>query len=480
MMHTVMKKLFSIILLSVVALTARAHSPLDYLLQGEAMEHASVGVYIMDIDSREVVLSHNAHKAFVPASVVKLITAASVLQCYDDTTRWSTAAFLSGNVVDSVLHGDIVVRGSLDPSLGYEKAMAGCDDFVTSVAAGVQQAGIKRVSGSVIVDASRCDMGGWGEWMAEDLGLSYGSPCYGVNYRGNSFDLLLATDRQGSAPRILGTTVDMPMLHIGNHLTVGEKDSSAVYSLPYATECLLMGKLPAMRDTITIACAMPDPPLVLAHELSATLERSGVCVDGEALTDRTLKERNIDLPQVDGLLYNRYSDPLQRMLREMLHDSNNLYAEAMLRYVSLAHDSVARTAPALAYERAILGGMGLDTLSLHLADGSGLSRKNRVTPHFMATFLAQAYRTMGDSYRALLPRAGKEGTVRSLFRRNPLPGELRLKSGSMSGVMCYAGYYSYKGRQYAIVLMSNHHSCKASEMRSRYEKLLRAIPALAQ
>lgn len=457
----------------------RADALIDLLQEGDAMAHASVGVYVMDVESGHVPLSHNAHHSFVPASLVKLLTAASVLHCYDDSTRWDTSVYCAGEVVDSVLYGDIVVKGSIDPSLDNECAEQPCD-FVPSVVCAVQEAGIKTVSGSIIVDASCSEMGGWGEWMAEDLGLNYGAPCYGVNYRGNDFDVLLSTSLQGSEPQVIGTTVDIPMLRIHNYLSTGAKDSSAVYSLPYATDCMLMGKVPALRDTFAIECAMPDPPLVLAYELTEALHMSGVAIDGEPLTDRILGERNMDMPAVGNLLYNRKSDELACMLREMMYESNNLYAEAMLRYIAMAHDTIARTSHALQCERAMWGEMGLDTLAVHVTDGCGLSRKNRVTPHFMASFLAQAYHSLGDSYLSLLPRAGKDGTLRSLFRCNPLPGVLRLKSGSMSGVMCYAGYYSYQDKVYAVVLMSNHHGCKASEVRRRYEQLLRGIPAFVK
>ena len=106
-----------------------------------------------------------------------------------------------------------------------------------------------------------------------------------------------------------------------------------------------------------------------------------------------------------------------------------------------------------------------------------MSRKNIVTPHFVASLLVAAYHDadMGQRWVSMLPQAGKDGTVRSFFARQPLPGTLRVKSGSMGGVLCYAGYYEYNGKTYAVVLMGNNHTCKSSVLRNRYEQLLRGI-----
>ena len=121
--------------------------------------------------------------------------------------------------------------------------------------------------------------------------------------------------------------------------------------------------------------------------------------------------------------------------------------------------------------------MGIDTLAINLTDGSGLSRKNVATPQLLGSLLIEAYcdAAIGNRLLSKLPQAGREGTVRYLFSRRTLPGTLRLKSGSMGGVLCYAGYYQHAGKTYAVVLMSNNHSAKSSVVRGHYERLLHDI-----
>lgn len=469
-----------IILLLVVlssALGLGAVAPCQRLLQGEDMAHASVGVHIVDVNTREVVASCNADRALMPASLVKLFTATAVMKSYNDDNRWHTLVGYTGSVVDGVLQGDVVVRGAIDPTLANSRSLQPTTMFVDSLLSALSRAGIRHITGSIVVDASLCTMGGWNEWMAEDMGFYYGAPCFGLNYKNNEYKLYLHTDTIGTRPRIIGSSMPTPTLHYLNHLTTATKDLSEVYITPYTPHSLLMGSVPAQRDSFALKCAMPDAPLFMAHDVHRALHDAGIRVDGEPVTDRMLREEGRSVPRMATLLYSHASDCLSDMVCEMLHKSNNLYAESLLRYVALTTDSIASLPRALAVERTLLSRMQLDTLAMTITDGSGLSRKNVATPSLIASLLVEAYHDEAVGSRLIdkLPQAGREGSVRSFMSRQPLPGVLRLKSGSMSGVLCYAGYYQHAGKVYAVVLMSNHHKCKNSTVRSKYERLLRDI-----
>ena len=467
-----------LLLLSLSAvLSMYALTPCERLMQNDAMQRALVGVHIVDVDTREVLASYNAEQALVPASLVKLFTATTIMKCYDDTHRWHTHVGYSGQVVDSVLYGDIVVRGSIDPSLANSLSPQPTITFIDSLLVAIKRANIRHIRGQIVVDASVCDMAGWGQWMAEDTGFYYGAACFGANYKGNEYKLFIRTDSVGTQPQLIGTSMPTPELQYDNFLTVATKDCAEVYTTPYTSQCVLMGAVPALRDSFSLRCAMPDAPLFMAHDLHQALQEAGVVVDGNPATDRTLRQEGRSMPCIESLLYAHASDPLGEMVRVMLHKSSNLYAEALLRYVSLQEDSIATLPEALSREYNIMGQMAVDTLAITLTDGSGLSRKNVATPRALASLLVNAYHDtrVGERLMSKLPQAGKDGSVRTFFSRNPLPGILRVKSGSMGGVLCYAGYYQHAGKTYAIVLMSNNHSAKASVVRAAYERLLRDI-----
>lgn len=445
------------------------------LLQGdEQLRNAAIGVHIVDVDTRRVVASYNAEKAFVPASVMKVVTAATVMKCYGSEKQMFTTVSYTGSIVDSVLLGDVVVRGVADPSLGHKRSKRPKREFVNEVVDAIHRAGIKNIVGNIIVDASCCATDGYTDWMLEDVGYYYGAPCYGVNYMGNAYELPISTGAIGTQPQLLDISPEITVERYGNYLKAGERDSSFVITYPYATEAMLVGVVPANRDTFKLQCAMPDPPVSMARDIYASLQSSGVAIEGEKLTDRMIGVYDKTSSNDATILYNHPSDSLCDILCAMMKYSDNLYAESMLRWVAFSTHSVVDIRTAIDLQYQIWREEGLDISQLNVRDGSGLSRKNTVTPQFLSSLLVDAYHDehLGEDYVALFPIAGKEATVRSFMSRKPLSGLLRVKSGSMSGVLCYAGYYKQGNKTYAIVLMGNNYRCKNAYLRSCYERLL--------
>ena len=199
-----MNRLLHILLLCCLVTSVRAIDVAGTLLTGSTMRHASVGVHIVDVDTREVVASYQADKALSPASVVKVLTAATILECYPDTTRWYTTMGYDGTRSDSVLQGNIIVRGAADPALAHDKLQQSRTVLLDAMVAAVERAGIKHIEGDIIVDASICAMDINGSWMLEDVGHAYGASCYGLNYCGNEYKLYLRTGAVGSRPHIIG------------------------------------------------------------------------------------------------------------------------------------------------------------------------------------------------------------------------------------------------------------------------------------
>lgn len=467
-------KCFLFSLLIVVAGQPAVANVQDLILSQKGVEYASVGVSIVDVDSRKTIASYEADKALVPASVVKVITAASLLKIYDDNKRWETVVGYSGDIANGVLRGDIIVKGCLDPSLAHPRGGQRASSFVDGVVRTVQAAGIRKIDGDIIVDASICEEGGQGEWLYEDIGFYYGAACHGVNYKANKFRLYMHTGEQGERPTITSTSTPMKNLSYHNYLTVGKKDSAMVWMAPYATDLILTGIVPSVKDSFSLHCAIPDPPLKLADDIYDALMLGDVAVDGTSMTNRILEDCNMPMPAMDAVLYRHKSDRLCTMLRTMMFHSDNLYAEALLRYVGLSVSPVARLATSLQVERDLWSKEGLPVKEMKVHDGSGLSRKNVVTPRFLSRLLTAAYNDdeLGEEYVNLFPQVGKDGTARNFMKKQPLPGVLRLKSGTMSGVLCYAGYYTVNDKTYAVVIMSNNHSCKARVVRSAFEEYL--------
>ncbi len=214
--------------------------------------------------------------------------------------------------------------------------------------------------------------------------------------------------------------------------------------------------------------ALPDPPEAFISELENALAAANITVEwGED-----------DLPAADKRtpLTSHTSADFEEILNAMMVNSDNLFAEAMLR--ALAPGSTLKDA--LAREKNLLGGLGISTANVGLFDGSGLSRNDRFSARFLSRLLAaMASRPDAARYVALFPLAGCDGTVKKLLRSTRLAGKLALKSGSMMGVLCYAGYKLDANNKptHAVVIMVNGFFCPAAEVRKSIQNyLLQTFP----
>lgn len=168
------------------------------------------------------------------------------------------------------------------------------------------------------------------------------------------------------------------------------------------------------------------------------------------------------------LLFTHRSAPLGTLCRHMMGESDNLYAESVGR--ALAPDR--NLSAALDSIRAFLGSLNIGSTDMRIVDMSGLSRTNLVTPAAMARLLASM--AGNRDYTATFPVAGRTGTVKRLLTKTRLAGRLRLKSGSMTGVLAYAGYKTdANGRPtHAVVILVNNALCKQSTVKKAIETWL--------
>lgn len=210
--------------------------------------------------------------------------------------------------------------------------------------------------------------------------------------------------------------------------------------------------------------AMESPSEAFGEALENRLLENGIAVCWQTIDTS-------DEPMTEILLHR--SPRGAEILDNMMTRSDNLFAEGMLRMLAPGQSR----SSAIARERRLLSGCGIDFDITDIHDGSGLSRNNRVTARFMADLLEKMADRKGSgvSYVSLFPLVGKEGTVKSLLKGTSLQGQLALKSGSMNGVHCYAGYkLDSDGKPtHAVVILVNDFFCKRAEVRDAIASFLR-------
>lgn len=366
---------------------------------------ANIGVIVRDLSTGENIVEQNPDKFLTPASIVKSITAASVLLAGKADTAFSTPVYALGDIdADGMLNGSIVIKASGDPTTESSR-FSNLPGLINSTADCIRRLGIRGIRGSLEIDsAGFVQQGPVDRWEFDDLKYAYGAGLHPVNYHDN---------------------------------------------------------------TIYVDKALADP----AEELLITLEER---LDADSI--------NVEWNEVDtaGLLprplLTAVSPDAWQIMREMMEQSVNLYAESMLRLLAPGENRDA----ALARQLQLLQNTGIDTEAAQLFDGSGLTRANRVTPDFMADLLeTMAQSEFSKRFVSLFPCVGQQGTVRRLLCNTPLEGRLVLKSGSMNGVQSYAGYRldSSNRPTHVVVIIVNDFTCKRAAVTSAISSfLLRQFP----
>lgn len=343
-------------------------SPLDTFLKSKGITPGSTAVLIQDLKTGEVLASHNPRLPLIPASIMKTVTIAGLLQEKGTEERFHTYVYADGPIKGSTIEGDLLIVGGGDPTLG-----ADCEpesaDIAKEIIATLKHKGINVIKGGLRVDTSlyagpACPP----SWPAGDLSESYGTGSHALNFR-----------RNASGSR-----------------------------------------------------AVKNPESVFLSHLASRLKGAGIEVrGGTRISDEGFSDNST-------LLLDHVSDKYAEVMRSCMMRSDNLFAETFLRAFGLARGIECSTDSCADELLSYWEKSGIPTDGVILFDGSGLSRANRVTANFINGILQQ----MGenDEYASFMPLAGQEGTLTDFLKGSALDSYVAMKTGSMKGIQCYAGY----------------------------------------
>ncbi|MBD5325947.1 MAG: hypothetical protein HDS04_04620 [Bacteroides sp.] len=396
------KTLISAFLALVSAGIAFGQCPLTFV----GSDQAQIGVYVAPVNESEPTVAYNSEVLLTPASVMKSVTVAAALHRYGGDFRWQTVVKSSGKIADGTLRGNLVFIGSGDPTLGSYEFRKNRTGFLAALRSAAADKGFSHVAGCAVDASSWPNQGAIPSWEIEDIPGVDGAGFYGLNWNDNTFNLSVPSMQ--ASPRI-------PGLQIKRRASSG---GLSAFRNPGSYEITVTGQLGNKQKSATLKCSMPYPPEVLLGEVDSLFSA------------RKEKFNGGDTATV--LVYR--SPELREVARSLMIRSDNQMAEATLRLLEPRQPR----AKAIATERAILTGLGVDLKGARIADGSGLSRHNAISPRQLGQILRSMARN-GD-YVGSFARVGLDGTVRNFMKTDPNRENFVLKSGSMTGVICYVGY----------------------------------------
>jgi D-alanyl-D-alanine carboxypeptidase/D-alanyl-D-alanine-endopeptidase (penicillin-binding protein 4) len=417
------------------------------------VQHASWGIVVQSLDRSDRLFELNAHRLFVPASVAKLVSAASAIDAVGWDYRFETTLRTNGSIVDGVLTGDLVITGSGDPSIGGR----GGDELTVWVDA-LRALGIRRVDGRVIGDDDALEEPRPAlAWTWDDLGYPTGALFGALNFAENRTAVIVSPGAAAGAPTVLSAPGSAALRPLINRSVTGVAGSPPLLwpeQRPGESMLTIAGSLPVRSRPATVGISAGNPTLWLARNFRAALERAGIAVSGEALDIDDIS------PAIDSksmrVLYAYRSHPLSELVRPLFKQSINLYGEAFMR-LNAAPGTLPTNDAALDGLKPRLAAWGVAADEQQLVDGSGLSRRDAIAPEVLLTVLGRMYDATGASpWMTALPIAGVDGSLENRMKGTPASGNVRAKTGSMSNIRSLAGYVTTRsGEHLAFVVMVN-------------------------
>ena len=460
------------------------------------LKGAVVGVCAMEIagqagnDGGRAVASYNASTRMVPASNMKLVTTGAALRAFGPEYRFTTQIGYSGTIDnDGTLNGDVYIIGGGDPTIGAADTTAYKPDALfwkwKTILSG---AGIRRIHGNIIGDGSAWE-GGLEHpgWEYADTWTYYGTGSSALCFYENTIDLLVSAGAEpGAAVNMTQTYPETPWLQLENQAVTGPAGTGN--SLYLETSCsstnaILTGTYAIDRRPKREQASNKFGALTCAHQFYKNLKATGWEVTGTYGTpDRVGGDGRGDdgrggvaAASADGVVtIGRTESPtLAQMCKRTNYDSDNFYAESILRAMGEAATGIAVYDSCLVAINQVLEDIVPGTGNgIVQKDGSGLSRANSVSPEWMASYLAAM--SGNKVFVESLPHPG-EGTLKML--KNLTPWKFRFKSGSMGGTLCYSGYVLDENGnpRISFAIFTNNAVAKASEVRPALEGLIQLI-----
>jgi serine-type D-Ala-D-Ala carboxypeptidase/endopeptidase (penicillin-binding protein 4) len=455
------------------------------LVEEPSLKNGAVGVAVIDVESGTLIAGHDSNKSLTPASSLKVMTTGAALALLGPDFRFETKLEYDGQIdSEGTLSGNLYLTGMGDPTLGSGEfeIVPDLEKTMQMFCSEIQKAGIKKIEGQVVGDASYFGTQACGRtWAFEDLGNYYGAGAYGLNILENLFYVRLQQKRSlGSNPGVVAIEPAIPNLLLINELRSAEKgsgDNAYIFGGPNTYTAYIRGTIPIGFGTFTIKGAIPDPPFFAAHSLLHALEKNGVTTSRKATTleqlDLEKKEK-----QKRIIIYTHQSPTLKDIVRQTNMKSVNLFSEAMLRILGKQKKGEGTPEAGIEVMLDFWKMKGLQTDGLFLEDGSGLSPYNAVTTQQLASAMRLIYRDeiLRNAFYDSLPVAGKSGALSNRLKGSKAENNLRAKSGGLNRVRSFTGLVkSADGKMLAFSIIINNYSGTSGKVLARMEELMKSL-----
>lgn len=427
------------------------------LVEKNRLPGAKIGVVMKDITTGTTLISINAEDPLIPASNMKLLTSGAAISVLGPSFSFNTEFILDNT--------RLIVKGSGDPALGDPELLkemgVGVEELLSTWTDAVKKAGAGQIS-EIIADDRVYDRE-WVHptWPKDQLNRWYCAEVAGLNFHTNVASIFAKPAAAETAPTI-SMEPRADWLEVQNRALSKAQGQNTIWGARSSDGggITLYGNVRwALQEPVDVAVV--QPPMYLGRLLADRLKVAGLGAPRVRLTEGEDGGWN-------GRTIAVVRSPMEIILRRCNVNSYNLYAEALLKRIG--HDVTGQPGSwengASVLRMTIQERLGpADATAVGIADGSGMSRDNRVSAGVMTRWLENLASDpkVEPALLASLPVAQKDGSLRNRFGGKPLKAEVRAKTGYIRAVSCLSGYITEptSGRRLAFSILVNDFPAKA-------------------
>ena len=443
------------------------------------LRRGQVGVKIVSYNTGKVIYEDNTEKYFVPASNMKVFTVATAIEKLTPNFKFVTSVYAATPPdASGVVKGDLRIFGRGDVSISTRFTNGDYYKRLDDLADAIAKAGVKRIEGNLIGDETYFTGNLLNRtWEIEDVESPDGAEVSALALNDNAVDISIQPGTNGG-PCVITVTPANTIMRVVNQCTTGAAGVPNRLHVQRALEQNVLevsGSFPAGSKPYTDSIAITNPAALFVELLKQRLEMKGVTVTGAA---RTIDQRTATPPMQTVEIARLESPPLSVIAAQTMKPSQNMYTETLLRTLGVEvgksmpattgqtpaatpTPSPTPTPPAdsarlgLVVVRDFLSSIGVAQDGILQTDGSGMSRRDLVTP----SAVVQVYNYMGkqsrfsQAWRDSLAVGGVDGTLRRRFADTKASGNFRGKTGTLSQVSALSGYMTTAAGEPVIVSM---------------------------
>jgi len=430
--------------------SANLTTRINGIISQSSQRKARFSIHVVKADSGRTVYAHNAREALIPASNMKIIITAAALKYLGPDYQYKTQVGLCGDT--------LAVIGSGDPLLGDERTDKKYGRKVgwifDDIAAKLKENGVQTVNDIVVDSSIFDDQRAHPNWPKEQLNQWYACEVSGLNYNDNCIEMT-AKNKGGRISVTFEPKTDF--ITIVNKVSPTSKGNSAVgaYRNQQPNKLIVKGKCNKQAGPFYVA--IERPPAFFGYMLAENLIKVGISTRGQ-LTERAVAA-NSNFRQLA-----EYTTPISDCLNRSNKNSLGLVAEALLKTMAAQRHGGRNGSWQGGCDviSQYLRSLGISDNEFYIDDGSGLSRKNKLSANTITKVLQSVYKSRNRQlYYDSLSVGGTDGTIRKRFNEQKYRGKIRGKTGYITGVRCLSGICTGSGGDYIFSILKNGSTRKA-------------------